>query len=647
MDGTWHPPADAWATTQGRALRQRARLRRPRRRSATARSTTRSGSGTRSCDHLGIPFATPYDAGARRLATASRGRRWFTGGRTNLADACVDRWADGDARRRGRSCGRARTATPARGPTPSCGAEADGLAAAARAPRRRRGRRRRHLPADAPGDGRRGAGGGQARRRLPAVFSGYGAEAVRVRLEDAGAKALITADAFPRRGKPVPMLATALEAAGDTPTIVVVDRLGTDVAYDDRVAPVAAAGQRAVRHPGRRQRAHRCSSPTRRAPPAGPRASVHVHGGWTVKVAEEGAFQTDIGPGDRVFWLTDLGWIMGPWLLTAGLGNGATVLPLRRRARPPRPRSAVGVRRRATRVTALRRQPDARPRAHGPRRRRAGAPTTCRRCASSAPPASRGTRTRGAGTSSVVGGGRCPVINISGGTEVGACFLSPHPVQPISPMSLGGPSLGMAVDVFDDDGRPVRGAVGELVCTKPWPGMTRGPAQRPRALPRDLLVAVARRVGARRLGRSSDVDGRPSGSCTVAATTPSRSPASGSARPRSRRALVSHPAVVEAAAVGLPDELKGEQLWGYVVLAAGRRRRRRRCAPSSSTWWPTQLGKSFRPGRRPVRAQPAEDPQRQGRAPGRAGRRHRRRPRRPVVARGPGRPRRRAGGELT
>src|SRR5260370_17574406 len=45
----------------------------------------------------------------------------------------------------------------------------------------------------------------------------------------------------------------------------------------------------------------------------------------------------------------------------------------------------------------------------------------------------------------VVGRGRCPVINISGGTEVGACFLSPHPVQPIKPMSLGAPSLGIAV----------------------------------------------------------------------------------------------------------------------------------------------------------------------------------------------------------
>src|SRR4029077_9866151 len=73
-----------------------------------------------------------------------------------------------------------------------------------------------------------------------------------------------------------------------------------------------------------------------------------------------------------------------------------------------------------------------------------------------------------------VGGGRLPVINFSGGTEVGACFLSALPVAPLKPCSVGIPGLGMAVDVFDPDGRPLRGGVGESVCTRHWPGMTRG-----------------------------------------------------------------------------------------------------------------------------------------------------------------------------
>ena len=75
-----------------------------------------------------------------------------------------------------------------------------------------------------------------------------------------------------------------------------------------------------------------------------------------------------------------------------------------------------------------------------------------------------------------VGGSRVPVINCSGGTEVGACSLSPTPVGPIKACSLGGPALGMAMDVVDDQGGSLLGTgeVGELVCRKPFPGMTRG-----------------------------------------------------------------------------------------------------------------------------------------------------------------------------
>ena len=67
------------------------------------------------------------------------------------------------------------------------------------------------------------------------------------------------------------------------------------------------------------------------------------------------------------------------------------------------------------------------------------------------------------------------MINLSGGTEVGACFVSPHPVEAIEECSVGGPALGMDVDVWGPDGAPVpRGQVGELVCRQPWPSMTRG-----------------------------------------------------------------------------------------------------------------------------------------------------------------------------
>jgi acetyl-CoA synthetase len=191
----------------------------------------------------------------------------------------------------------------------------------------------------------------------------------------------------------------------------------------------------------------------------------------------------------------------------------------------------------------------------------------------------------------VVGGGRCPVINISGGTEVGACFLSPHPLQELTPMTLGGPALGMAVDVFDDDGHPVRDRVGELVCTKPWPGMTRGLWKDPERYIEtywsrwpDVWVhgdwAIVEGGQWYLRGRSDDtikVAGKRLGPAEV------------------ESALVSHPAVVEAAAVGVPDELKGEKLWAYVVLTSG-------TEPSEELraalvdLVTEHLGKAFRPG---------------------------------------------------
>ena len=125
--------------------------------------------------------------------------------------------------------------------------------------------------------------------------------------------------------------------------------------------------------------------------------------------------------------------------------------------------------------------------------------------------------------------------------------------------------MGMAVDVFDDDGKPVRGEVGELVCTKPWPGMTRGLWKAPERyidaywsrwpdvwVHGDWALIEGGQWFLR--GRSDDtikVAGKRLGPAEV------------------ESALVSHPAVAEAAAIGVPHEVKGEALWCYVVLAPG------------------------------------------------------------------------------
>lgn len=565
MSAAWVPPADAWATTR------------------VGRFGTAHGHHTFAAlrdasladpewfwdavvQHLGLPFSTPYDA----VLDTSDGipwATWFTGGRTNLAAACVDRWAaetpsaealvwEGEE-----GVSRTWTYTELR-------AEADGLAHLLHQRGIREGDAVGIFLPMLPETMAAVLAVAKLGSVFVPVFSGYGSEAVRVRLEDANAIALITADGFLRRTKVIPMLATALEAVGDLPsvtTVVVVDRVGAEPPADERVVAWPAPASQpfatvAVESEHPLFLAYTSGTTGR------PKGVVHVHAGWTAKVAEEGAFQTDIGPGDRVFWLTDLGWIMGPWLLTAGLANGATLLLYDGAPDHPGPDRlwAFLARHRAshcgispTLIRALMAAGDEHPRAHDL--------SALRILASTGEPWN---EDPWLWYSEVVGGGRCPVINISGGTEVGACFLSPHPVHRISPMSLGGPSLGMAVDVYDEAGHPLRGAVGELVCTQPWPGMTRGLHRDPERYletywsrwPDVWVHGDWASIQPTAVGEEWFLHGRSDDTIKVAGKR------LGPAEVES--ALVSHPAVVEAAAVGLPDERKGEQLWGYVVLAA-------------------------------------------------------------------------------
>ena len=380
------------------------------------------------------------------------------------------------------------------------------------------------------------------------LFSGYGAPAIESRLSDAQAKVLITADWSYRRAKLLDMRAVAEETG--TP-LLVVPRLGFEsVSGAVDSVPVDSEHPLFIAY---------TSGTTGR-----PKGSVHVHAGWLVKVAEEGAFQTDLRADDTLFWFTDMGWIMGPWEVTAALANGATLALYEGAPDWPEPDrlwaflarhrvTALGIS--PTLIRALIPHGDAPVRKHDL--------SALRVLGSTGEPWNEGPWQW---FFDVVGGGRCPIINLSGGTEVGACFLSPHPVQPLKPMSLGGPSLGMAVDVYDDNGSPVRGAVGELVCTAPWPGMTRGLYQDPE---RYIETYWDRWPDVWVHGDWASIDedgdwflhGRSDDTIKVAGKR------LGPAEVESL--LVSHADVVEAAAVGIPDETKGESLWCFVVLRTG------------------------------------------------------------------------------
>ncbi|MEY2472311.1 MAG: acetyl-CoA synthetase [Actinomycetota bacterium] len=386
------------------------------------------------------------------------------------------------------------------------------------------------------------------------LFSGYGAAAVATRLQDAEAKALLTATSASRRGKSIDMISVAEEAVAQCPSVTTVLCVGRNWPdpSDEPLDAVAVDSE----HP---LFIAYTSGTTGR-----PKGTIATHAGFLTKVAEEVAFQFDVRAEDRLFWFTDMGWIMGPWEVIGTLANRATLMLYE--GAPDWPdveRLWSYIERHKVTVLGISPTLVRSLMSHGDEPVRKHDLSSLRILGSTGEPWN---ESPWLWYFNVVGGGRCPVINISGGTEVGACFLSPHPIQPIKPMSLGGPCLGMAVDVFDDEGKPLRGAVGELVCTKPWPGMTRGIYKDPQ---RYLDTYWSRWPDVWVHGDWASIDddgdwflhGRSDDTIKVAGKR------LGPAEVES--VLVTHPAVVEAAAVGVPDDIKGEALWCFVVLTPG------------------------------------------------------------------------------
>jgi acetyl-CoA synthetase len=165
-----------------------------------------------------------------------------------------------------------------------------------------------------------------------------------------------------------------------------------------------------------------------------------------------------------------------------------------------------------------------------------------------------------------VGGRRCPIMNISGGTEIVGCLLSPLPITPLKPCSLGIQGLGMDVDVFDEEGHPITGGIGHLVCKQPAPSMTKGFWNDP---DRYIDTYFSRWKGVWYHGDWAERDeegffflhGRSDDTIKVAGKRTGPAEIEG--------ALVEHDAVVETAAIGVPDELKGEAVVCFAVVKSG------------------------------------------------------------------------------
>lgn len=402
------------------------------------------------------------------------------------------------------------------------------------------------------------------------LFSGYGATAVATRLADAGAKALFTSDGLYRRGRAValkPVVDEALTRAPSVEHVFVFPRVGLDIDWeegrdhwwDDLIADQPYEAETAKTDAEDVLMILFTSGTT-----GLPKGAVHTHCGFPIKAAQDMAHGLDMQTSDTLYWMTDMGWMMGPWEVFGTLMLGGTMLfydgapdyPGSDRLWSLVERHGVTILGLSpTLIRSLMRFGESPARAHDL--------STLRAFGSTGEPWNPGPWMW---LFETIGGGRLPIINYSGGTEISGGILMGNIMTPLKPCAFSGPVPGMAADVVDSNGQSVRGQVGELVVRQPWIGMTRGFWKDP---DRYFDTYWSRIPGVwvhgdwsladndglwYILGRSDDtikVAGKRLGPAEVESV------------------LVGHPAVTEAGAIGAPDPIKGEELVCFCVLQPG------------------------------------------------------------------------------
>ena len=401
------------------------------------------------------------------------------------------------------------------------------------------------------------------------LFSGFGAGAIASRLNDAGAKGLFTADAQYRRGSVVAMKVTAdeaLQSVASVHTVVVCRRVNDE-------APMRAGRDHWWHDVFPTQDPTAAYEPTSAedllmilytsGTTGAPKGAVHTHCGFPVKAAQDMAFGTDVHAGDVVYWMTDMGWMMGPWLIFGTLLLGATCMIYDGAPDHPGPERLWRlVEDHGIHVLGL-------------------SPTLVRSLIAygDAPFADRDLSSLRLFASTGepwnpdpwrwlferVGGGTRPIINYSGGTEISGGIVMGNPLQPLKPTAFAGPCPGIAADVVDEAGQSLlaAGSVGELVIRAPWIGMTRGFWN---DRERYLQTYWSRWDGIWVHGDWAAVDvdgmwyllGRSDDTINVAGKRVGPT--------EFESALVSHESVAEAAAIGAPDEIKGTRVVCFCVL---------------------------------------------------------------------------------
>jgi acetyl-CoA synthetase len=401
------------------------------------------------------------------------------------------------------------------------------------------------------------------------LFSGYGPSALVTRLMDTQAKALFTSDGFYRKGVPINMKQIADEAAEKLPLldhIIVHERVGIDIHMEegrdhwwhDLVTVQSEDAKTEFTDAEDPIMVIYTSGTTGR-----PKGAVHTHCGFPIKAAQDMAFGMDMHPNELIYWITDMGWMMGPWLVFGSMIIGSTGFIYDGAMDYPTPSrlwrlvedhkiNKLGLSPTLIRVLIP----------HGEEIVNARDLSSLRIIGSTGEPWN---PAPWKWLFEKVGKSKIPIVNYSGGTEISGGNLMGNPILPLKPCSFSSPTPGMAVDVFDEQGNSIRNQVGELVLKVPWIGMTRGfwndPdryiqtywSRWPDIWAHGDWAAVDNDGQWFLLGRSDDtikVAGKRLGPAEIESI------------------LVDHSQVVEAAAIAVPHDIKGNEVVVFCVLTS-------------------------------------------------------------------------------
>jgi len=405
------------------------------------------------------------------------------------------------------------------------------------------------------------------------IFGGFSSEAIKDRVNDCQAKVILTADGGWRRGKIVELKANVDRAVGFTPSVqhvVVLKRTGNAVTMTEgrdrwwhELVDAAPAAHRAKGFDSENPLFILYTSGST----GKPKGVLHTSGGYLLGTAITTKYVFDLKETDIYFCTADIGWITGHSYLVYGpLANGATILMYEGAPNQPGPdrfwemidrHGATIFYTAPTAIRAFMRWGDEHVKKHSLKSLRllgsVGEPIN--------PEAWMWYHT-------LIGKKRCPIVDTWWQTETGAIMVSPIPgVTPTKPGSCTLPFFGVVPKVLDDQGREVpRDSGGKLFLKNPWPSMLRtlwGDDDRFKRqywseLPGYYFAGDGARIDKDGylwvVGRIDDVlnvSGHRIGTAEV------------------ESAMVSHPAVAEAAVVGRPDELKGQALVVFVITKSG------------------------------------------------------------------------------